>query len=256
MAMKLNPAEKANDSVIRAFNKQIENAYRNLGYNHTVTQNLVNKAKSIYGASNMKEMSIKLGYGAGQLDYSTGEIHAIPQIQRNRANVSNTVKAKALKAATQYTQGDKKGQYKSMFDVSKAYQKAVKQARQNILKGIPNQTIKTKTPKQIEREIKKQLTQDKIRKQILENDLASEIFAAYEEAKENGDDTELYEDFARNYHDGNDADYDLLEQIAQKRYEQMAARALENPETETGLTGDRLNAFLSGEFVDILNPFE
>lgn len=256
MAMKLNTAEKANDSVIRAFNKQIENAYRNLGYNNTITQNLVNKAISIYGKSAMKEMKITIGFSANQIDKTTGEIYGIPQIQRNRANVANTTKAKALKAATQYTQGDRKGQYKSMFDVSKAYQKAIKQARQNILKGIPNQTIKTKTPKQIEREIKKQLTQDKIRKQILENDLASEIFVAYEEAKENGDDTELYEDFARNYHDGNDTDYDLLAQIAQTRYEQMAARALENPETETGLTSDRLNAFLSGEFVDILNPFE
>ena len=39
MAMKMNAAEKANDSIIRAFNKQIENAYRKLGYNHTVTQN-------------------------------------------------------------------------------------------------------------------------------------------------------------------------------------------------------------------------
>jgi hypothetical protein len=207
MAMKLNAAEKANDSIIRAFNKQIENAYRNLGYNNTVTQNLVNKAISVYGKNAMKEMTITIGYSPNQIDRTTGEIHAIPQIQRNRANVSNTTKAKALKAETQYTSGDKKGQYKNMYDVSKAYQKAIKQARQNIIKSLPNETIKTKTPKQLEREIRKKLTRERIAKQVLENDLASEIFAAYEQAKDDGDDIELYQEYANNYHSGGDTDF-------------------------------------------------
>lgn len=257
MAMKMTPAEKANDSIIRAFNKQIENAYRKLGYNHTVTQNLVNQAKSIYGAANMKEMKITAGYTAGQIDKSTGEIFGIPQINRNRANVSNGFKAKALKAATQYTAGNKKGQYKSMYDVTKAHQKAIEQVRQSILKGIPAGEIRNSTPKQLEKRIKKELKPERIQKQIIENDLASEIFAAYEQAKEDGDDLELYQDFANNYHNGNDIDYDLLSQINTARYESMLEKSLENPELTTGLTGDKLNEFLnSGGWTEIINPFE
>ena len=255
--MKMTPAEKANDSIIRAFNKQIENAYRKLGYNHTVTQNLVNQAKSIYGASNMKEMKITAGYTAGQIDKTTGEIFGIPQINRNRANVSNGFKAKALKAATQYTAGNKKGQFKSMYDVTKAHQKAIEQVRQSILKGISAGEIRNSTPKQLEKRIRKELKPERIQKQIIENDLASEIFAAYEQAKEDDDDLELYQDFARDYHDGKEIDYDLLSQINNARYESMINKSLENPELTTGLTGDKLNEFLnSGGWTEILNPFE
>lgn len=255
MAMKLNTTEKANDSIIRAFNKQIENAYRNLGYNNTITQNLVNTAINIYGKSAMKEMKITIGFSANQIDKTTGDIYGIPQIQRNRANVANTTKAKALKAETQYTSGDKKGQYKHMYDVSKAYQKAIKQARQNIIKSLPNETIKLKTPKQLEKEIRKQLTRERISKQILENDLASEIFAAYEDAKEDGDDIELYQEYANNYHSGGDADLDLINRIAEQRYKTLIDNSLENPDEDTGLTGERLNEFLQG-FEEIYNPFE
>ena len=257
MAMKMTAAEKANDSIIRAFNKQIENAYRKLGYNHTVTQNLVNQAKSIYGAANMKEMKITAGYTAGQIVKTTGEIFGIPQINRNRANVSNGMKAKALKAATQYTAGNKKGQFKSMYDVTKAHQKAIEQVRQSILKSIPAGEIRSSTPKQLEQRIKKELKPERIQKQIIENDLASEIFAAYKQAKEDDDDLELYQDFARNYHDGKEIDYDLLSQINTARYESMLEKSLENPELTTGLTGDKLNEFLnSGGWTEILNPFE
>lgn len=257
MAMKMSTAEKSNDSIIRAFNKQIENAYRKLGYNHTVTQNLVNQAKSIYGAANMKEMKITAGYTAGQIDKTTGEIFGIPQINRNRANVSNGMKAKALKAATQYTAGNKKGQFKSMYDVTKAHQKAIEQVRQSILKSIPAGEIRSSTPKQLEQRIKKELKPERIQKQIIENDLASEIFAAYEQAKEDDDDLELYQDFARDYHVGKEIDYDLLSQINTARYESMLEKSLENPELTTGLTGDKLNEFLnSGGWTEILNPFE
>lgn len=257
MAMKMNAAEKSNDSIIRAFNKQIENAYRKLGYNHTVTQNLVNQAKSIYGAANMKEMKITAGYTAGQIDKTTGEIFGIPQINRNRANVSNGMKAKALKAATQYTAGNKKGQFKSMYDVTKAHQKSIEQVRQSILKGIPAGEIRSSTPQQLEKRIRKELKPERIQKQIIENDLASEIFAAYEQAKEDDDDLELYQDFARNYHDGKELDYDLLSQINTARYESLLEKSLENPELTTGLTGDKLNEFLnSGGWTEILNPFE
>ena len=255
--MKMTPAEKANDSIIRAFNKQIENAYRKLGYNHTVTQNLVNQAKSIYGAQNLKEMKITAGYTAGQIDKTTGEIFGIPQVNRNRANVSNGMKAKALKAATQYTSGDKKGQFKSMYDVTKAHQKAIEQVRQSILKGIPAGEIRSSTPQQLEKRIRKELKPERIQKQIIENDLASEIFAAYEQAKEDDDDLELYQDFARDYHAEKEIDYDLLNQINTARYESMLEKSLENPDLTTGLTGDKLNEFLnSGGWTEIINPFE
>lgn len=278
--MKMTPAEKANDSIIRAFNKQIENAYRKLGYNHTVTQNLVNQAKSIYGAQNLKEMKITAGYTAGQIDKATGEIFGIPQINRNRANVSNGFKAKALKAATQYTAGDKKGQYKSMYDVTKAHQKAIEQVRQDIIKKSSNKEIKklmrysrrlenlteipikyrNKQEKAIHNYIKqfyKELTKGRISQKLIENDLASEIFAAYEQAKEEDDDLELYQDFARNYHDGKELDYDLLSKIQTNRYETMLEKSLENPELTTGLTGDKLNEFLNSDgWTEILNPFE
>ena len=257
MAMKMTAVEKANDSIIRAFNKQIENAYRKLGYNHTVTQNLVNQAKSIYGATNMKEMKITAGYTAGQIAKTTGEIFGIPQINRNRANVSNVMKAKALKAATQYTAGDKKGQFKSMYDVTKAHQKAINQVRQSILKGISAGEIRSSTPQQLEKRIRKELKPERIQKQIIENDLASEIFAAYEQAKEDGDDLKLYQDFARDYHNGKEFDYDLLSQINTARYESMLEKSLENPEFKVGLTGDKLTEFLnSGGWTEILNPFE
>lgn len=255
MAMKLNPAEKSADSIIRQYNKQIENAVRNLGFQHTTTQNLINKAQSVFGKSAMKEMNINLGYAHGQIDKATGEIHGIPQISRNRQNL-NPLKAKALKAGTQYTIGDKKGQYKNMFDASKAYQKAINQARQNILKGMTAQQIKNTPPKKLEREIKKQLTPEKICKQIIENDLASEIFAAYEQAKEDDDDTTLYEDFAERYHNGGDIDNDLLNRIAENRYNTMIEKSLENPNKEIGITRDLLNQFLQDDWTEIINPFE
>lgn len=254
MAMKMNAAEKANDSTIRAFNAQIEKAFRTLGYNHTVTQNLVNKAVSIYGKGAMKEMKITQGYSEGQINKSTGEIYGIPQIQRTRATLGQTTKAKALKNATQFTQGDKKGQYKSMYDVTKAHQKAIQQVRQSIIKQIPNEKLKTLTPKQIEREIKRNLTPDKITKKIAENDLASEIFDAYAKAKEDGDDTELYEDFAKDFHEGKDLDMDLIRAIQEQRFNTMLAKSLENPDDNAGLTGQDLNDFFSG-FEEIYNPF-
>ena len=202
-------------------------------------------------------MKITAGYTAGQIDKTTGEIFGIPQINRNRANVSNGIKAKALKVATQYTAGDKKGQFKSMYDVTKAHQKAIEQVRQSILKSIPAGEIRSSTPQQLEKRIRKELKPERIQKQIIENDLAAEIFAAYEQAKEDDDDLELYQDFARDYHAGKEIDYDLLSQISTARYESMLEKSLENPEFKTGLTGDKLTEFLnSGGWTEILNPFE
>ena len=265
MAMKMNAAEKANDSTIRAFNAQIEKAYKTLGANNTVTQNLINKAKSVYGTSNMKEMT-----RAG---------NNIPQIARTRATVSNNTSAKALYQATHYTSGTRKGQYKSMYDATKAQQKAISQILQDTLKAQPNKNIsrynkrkniltalkgttKTQNPiykraekqvKQFEKELKKNLTVANLENKIAENDLASEIFDAYAKAKEDGDDTKLYEDFAKDYHDGKDIDYDLIQQIQDQRAQTLIEKAVQ-PDLANGLHSGELDNFFD-DFVDIYNPY-
>lgn len=273
MAMKLSPAEKAADNAIRAYNAQIEKAIKTLGREHTVTQNLINKARSVYGASAIKEMKNKQGY-------------EIPQIKRNRETVSNSVKYKALKNATQYKDRDNKTRYKSMFDVTRAQQKALTQLSQSKLKQTPNAAIleynrnvatlegmkgtkingvkaeKTKEYKELqkavktfEREQKSVWNKQDFSRQLYENDLASEIFDAYEQAKEDGDDTELYEDFANRYHSGDDFDYDLLLKIRDQRYNDMLNKAMDNPKIEDTLQGSKLNEWLNS-FELIYNPFE
>ena len=59
MAMKMTAIEKQNDSIIRAYNSQIEKSVKQLGYYHTVTQNLINNAKLIFGENNIKQMKKK-----------------------------------------------------------------------------------------------------------------------------------------------------------------------------------------------------
>lgn len=271
MAMKMNAAEKANDSTIRAFNAQIEKAYKTLGANNTVTQNLINKAKSVYGASNMKEMS-----RAG---------NNIPQIARTRATVSNNNNAKALYQATHYTSGTRKGQYKSMYDATKAQQKAISQILQDTLKATPNKYIKRytrrknrlagltgttingvpaeKTPmykalekavKTFERAQKRNLTVANLENKIIENDLASEIFDAYAKAKEDGDDTKLFKDFAKDYHDGKEINYDLIQQIQDQRAQTLLEKAVQ-PDLSKGLSSGELGNFFV-DFVEIYNPYE
>ena len=265
MAMKMNAAEKANDSAIRAFNAQIEKAYKTLGANNTVTLNLINKARSVYGATNMKEMN-----RAG---------NNIPQIARTRATVSNNTSAKALYQATHYTSGTRKGQYKSMYDATKAQQKAISQILQDTLKAQPNKNIlrynkrknlltalkgtnKTQNPiykraekqvKQFEKELKKNLTVANLENKIAENDLASEIFDAYAKAKENNEDTGLYEDFARDYHDGKEINYDLIQQIQDQRTQTLIEKAVQ-PDLSNGLSSGELDNFFNG-FEEIYNPY-
>ena len=261
----MNAAEKANDSTIRAFNAQIEKAYKTLGANNTVTQNLINKARSVYGASNMKEMS-----RAG---------NNIPQIARTRATVGNNTSAKALYQATHYTSGTRKGQFKSMYDATKAQQKAISQIFQDTLKAQPNKNISRynkrkniltalkgtnksqnqiykraeKQVKQFEKELKKNLTVANLENKIAENDLASEIFDAYAKAKEDGDDTKLYEDFAKDYHDGKDIDYDLIQQIQDQRAQTLLEKAVQ-PDLSKGLSSGELDNFFD-DFVEIYNPY-
>lgn len=203
MAMKLNAVEKANDSILRQYNSQIEKSVRQLGLNHTTTQNLINAAVQIFGAGNMKTMKNTRVLSESQLNKNTGEIYGIPQIARNRATLSQTAKAKELRATTQYTRGELKGNYKALYDVSKHYQRAIRRAEQKIRMYIPNYIadLTATEPNAANKYVQSQLTQNVINQQTMYDDLASEIFEAYENAKESGDDTDDFETFARDFHD-------------------------------------------------------
>lgn len=203
MAMKLNDVEKANDNILRQYNKQIEKSVRQLGLNHTTTQNLINTAVQIFGVNNMKTMKITRLVSESQLNKNTGEIHGVPQISRNRATLSQTAKTKELRATTQYTRGELKGNYKALYDVSKQYQRAIRRAEQKIRMNIPDYIAdQTSSNHNIaSKYVQSQLTQDVINQQTMYDDLASEIFEAYEDAKDSGDDTDDFETFAHNFHD-------------------------------------------------------
>ena len=99
MAMKMTAVEKQNDSIIRAYNSQIEKAVKHLGYYHIVTQNLINNAKLIFGENNMKQMTKK-----SRIDSITGNQVHIPQISRNRKTVSSNM-AKKLQTETKTKSG-------------------------------------------------------------------------------------------------------------------------------------------------------
>jgi hypothetical protein len=223
MAMKLNAVEKANDSIIRQYNKQIEKSVRQLGFNNTITQNLINTATQIFGSNSMKAMKVKIGFSQNQINENTGEIIGIPQISRTRATLSQTAKAKELRATTQYTRGELKGNYKSLYNVTKAYQKSIRLATQKIRANLPQNIIEqSKTnPNVVNEYINANLTNEAIQNQTNYDDLASEIFEAYEELKDLGDDTEEFEKFAHFYHDerNNYSDDALLNFIKEKRDE-------------------------------------
>lgn len=254
MASKLTPQQKAADSTIRAFNAQIERAYKTLGANNTVTINLVNTAKSLYGASGMREMKIKPhGVVGAMVNPATGEAAPIPQITRTKENLNNAYKAKELKGRTQYTTGSRKGQYKNMFDVTRAHQKAIKQVRQNIVKAMTPQYRRSHTPKEIQKEVNRQMTNEMIRTQQLENDLASEIFAKYAKARQNDDDEfEYYQRLANEYHNNNRQipDTDLW-QMAVARSDVFSAKEILK-DNSLSVGENVLNAMLGNE---IDNPF-
>lgn len=254
MAMKLNDVEKRNDSIIRTFNKQIENAYRKLGVNHTVTQNLVKAAKSIYG-DNLKSMKITIGYSPNQVDKSTGEIRAIPQIPRTRATLSQSNKARELKNETKYATGSAHGVFKSPYNVTKAHQRAVKKAMQKATSLMPDELAappsKTATSAQIkhhkqkQREfMKKAFTNKAVREVQDYDDLASEVWEKYTKAVQNkASESELniYRDFANYYHSNKlDANIESM-QYWHDNIDDLIARRL-TEETSKELTSDELSA--------------
>ena len=211
MAMKMNAVEKQNDSIIRAYNSQIEKSVKQLGYGHTVTQNLINNATMIFGENNMKQMTKKAGK-----DDVTGKTIIIPQIARNRKTISTNM-AKKLQKETK----TKAGTYKNMYDVSKHYQKAIDNAIAQRRANIPDNLMKIKDINKRTKAIKNyvnNVTKQEIKNQININDLISETFEQYNIAKEKGDDVTDYIEFANDYHSGNEINHETLLNLKKKQY--------------------------------------
>lgn len=212
MAMKMTAVEKQNDSIIRAYNSQIEKSIKQLGYGHTITQNLINNARSIFGDNNIKSMAKK-----SIKDNITGKTISIPQIARNRKTLS-TGAAKELQKEIK----TKSGNYKNMYDVSKHYQKAIDNAIAQRRANIPDNLMKIKDITKRTNAIKnyvKNVTKQEIKQQIDISDLMSEIFEAYDNAKEQGYDTTEYTEFANNYHSGNEINKNTLVKLKIKQQE-------------------------------------
>ena len=211
MAMKMTAVEKQNDSIIRAYNSQIEKSVKQLGYYHTVTQNLINNAKLIFGENNIKQMTKK-----SRIDSITGNQVHIPQISRNRKTVSSDM-AKKLQTETK----TKSGTYKNMYDVSKHYQKAIDNAIAQRRANIPDNLMQIKDINKRTKVIKNyvnNVTKQEIKNQININDLISETFEQYNIAKEKGDDVTDYIEFANDYHSGNEINHETLLNLKKKQY--------------------------------------
>ena len=211
MAMKMTAVEKQNDSIIRAYNSQIEKSVKQLGYYHTVTQNLINNAKLIFGENNIKQMTKK-----SRIDPITGNQIHIPQISRNRKTISSNI-AKKLQEETK----TKTGTYKNMYDVSKHYQKAIDNAIAQRRSNIPDNLMKIKDISKRTKAIKNyvnNVTKQEIKNQININDLISETFEQYNIAKEKGDDVTDYIEFANDYHSGNEINHETLLNLKKKQY--------------------------------------
>lgn len=238
MAMKMTAVEKQNDSIIRAYNSQIEKAVKQLGYGHTVTQNLINNATMIFGENNMKQMSKKAGK-----DVVTGQTISIPQIARSRKTISTDM-AKKLQFETK----TKSGAYKNMYDVSKYYQKAIDYAIAKRRADIPDNLMKIKDINKRTKAIKNyvnNVTKQEIRNQININDLISETFERYKLAKENGDDVTDYIKFANDYHSGNEVNQQTLLNLKKKQYEKQL-------ELETAQNTYNYDIGNLADFIDIL----
>lgn len=233
MAMKLSAVEKQNDSIIRAYNTQIEKAVKQLGYSNTITQNLINNAKIIFGESNMKQMSKK-----SVKDIVTGENVHIPQISRNRKTLSTNM-AKKLQKETK----TKSGTYKNMYDVSKHYQNAIDRAIAKKRANIPQKFMDIKNIKYRTKAIKKyvnNVTKTDINEQIMVNDLISEIFEKYNNAMENGENVDDYIDFANDFHSGKNINIETLMNLKSKQFENtiLQNKLSENYESEIGNLSD------------------
>lgn len=190
--------QKSADNVIRSLNRQIEKAYRELGYNHNVTRNLVSIARSTFGVNNMREMKINAGYSTSQIDVTTGEIHSIPQIKRNAATLTKK-NADAIIKATRFKNNspnrpdrDKyNGTYSRLFSVTMARENAINkvlqaskaQLPQHIKEALRNANSISDKNDIISAYEKSQLTEVNIMRQIQYDDLMGELFEQYHQTR-------------------------------------------------------------------------
>lgn len=150
MAAKLNNELKAIDNYARNLNNQISKAYNNLGADSKVYKNLVSHAKIYFGTSNIRTNN-----------------NGIMQISRAKSTLESYNKTNAVQASKKeyYHKQSKTGNVISKkFDVTGAYQSAIKQIKQH----------KQKTGD------KSGVTKSEIGKQIRMNDKHNSIFALYE----------------------------------------------------------------------------
>lgn len=271
MASKLTSAQKSADSAIRAYNKQIEKAYRELGYNHTVTRNLVATAKSIFGGGQIKEQSIK-SVSRAMIDATTGEVHAIPQISRSKQNLDRAVNQKLIKELDRRTKFknttgradlDKyNGTYSRLYSVSMAKQDAINKAIQYNKANLPQDikdalrsatTIKDKNDI-LDNYNRAHLTSDDIYRQIQYNDLASELFDAYHQTRnefieagiDDFEDNPYFQQmqvFAENYNNGTFTDEQLV----------YALQARDYFVTSTGYTPEELQQIYDTDDLTVTN---
>lgn len=206
MAMKMGVNEKTVDNVLRQYNSQLSKAYKQLGEKHTVSSNLINNAISIYGEENIRFTK-----------------DGVPQIKRNRATVNMYTKAMKLKSESQYTQGEFKGNYKRMYDVTKAYQKAINQVLQQARNKVPAEFMEIKDLKKrstaINKWINTQTTKSNINRMLKINDMISEMYTQY---NDDNDDNELINQFANDFHTDTDSmSLDELEKYVKERYDKI-----------------------------------
>lgn len=237
--MKLDTAEKAIDSAIRAYNKQLEQAYTKLGYDHTITRNLVSTARSIFGKDSITTMKTKY-VDKKNIDMSTGEYFETIQIKRNRVTITkakenNLVnllnKAVKFENKTPNRELDKlNGTYKTMYNVSHAYNMAIEQLRAFHTANLPphiQDAMKGKSviekDKILEGYLKTVTHADNIDIQLLYNDISTEVFATYSQARNEIDDNDDFDEnflrmqeFAQNYN-ANNYNSELLYQARRAR---------------------------------------
>lgn len=238
--MKLNETEKAIDSAIRAYNRQLEKAFNELGYDHTITRNLVSTARSIFGKDSIKVMSTKY-IDKKNIDYSTGEYHETIQIKRDRATIAKAVnnnlvdqlnKATRFKNKTSDRSLDKyNGTFNRLYNVTLARNQAIEQLRmfhqahlpQHIQDQMRGKSVAEKT-QILNGYLATVTTSENIDMQLLYNDLTTEVFTVYKQSREEIEDgaydyDEAFlkmQEFANNYN-ANNFDFDLLMQARRAR---------------------------------------
>lgn len=210
MAMKLDPMEKRADSILRQYNNQLTKSYGQLGKTHTVSANLLSKARDLFGENNIR--------------YNK---NGVPQIARNRGTLKMYGEANTLRRDAQYTKGDLKGQYKPMYDVSKAYQRAVNQVRQRARNKVPEDILKikdiSKRTDKIKKYVNEQTNKKNIDRVLKLNDMIAELYGKISDEEIYSQDiSEALGEFDIDFRNMRDnADLDELERMVQQRYDRV-----------------------------------